>query len=97
VMSFLDERHKHAPWGLFGGGPGGKGLFRIISPDGREREIYSKATNVLVKAGETVSLITPGGGGYGDPRRRPREKVAWDLKNGYITEETARRAYGWTG
>ena len=97
VMSFLDERHKHAPWGLFGGGPGGKGLFRIISPDGQEREIYSKATNVLVKAGETVSLITPGGGGYGDPRRRPREKVAWDLKNGYITEETARRAYGWTG
>jgi len=67
VMSFLDERHTHSPWGLFGGLEGGRGRFSVRGRDGREREVYSKATNELIREGETVSLITPGGGGYGAP------------------------------
>ena len=35
-----------------------------------------------------------GGGGYGDPRSRPREAIERDLRDGYISPESARRDYG---
>jgi N-methylhydantoinase B/oxoprolinase/acetone carboxylase alpha subunit len=39
-------------------------------------------------------LLLPGGGGYGDPRRRTRALIEADLRNGSITPEAARRDYG---
>ncbi len=39
-------------------------------------------------------MVTCTGGGYGDPMKRDPEKVAWDVKNGYITVEQAREDYG---
>ncbi|MBO0706084.1 MAG: hydantoinase B/oxoprolinase family protein [Candidatus Dormibacteraeota bacterium] len=97
VMSFLDERHTHSPWGLFGGLEGGRGRFSVRGRDGHEREVYSKATNELIREGETVSLITPGGGGYGDPRRRDPSRLAADVSNGYVSPDRARQDYGWEG
>ncbi len=35
-----------------------------------------------------------GGGGYGDPADRDRELVRDDVRNGYISQEAARRDYG---
>jgi N-methylhydantoinase B len=37
-----------------------------------------------------------GGGGYGDPRKRPRATVADDVHHGYVTREAALRDYGMT-
>ena len=45
--------------------------------------------------GDTVRLALPGGGGNGDPRKRTREAIAADLKNGYVTREGAKRDYGY--
>jgi len=39
-------------------------------------------------------LITPGGGGYGDPKKRALELIAEDLKEGFITPEAAEKDYG---
>ena len=39
-------------------------------------------------------IDTAGGGGYGDPRERPREAVLDDLANGDVTAEEARSVYG---
>jgi N-methylhydantoinase B len=36
----------------------------------------------------------PGGGGYGDPRKRPAEKVAEDVARGLVSVEKARELYG---
>jgi N-methylhydantoinase B len=36
----------------------------------------------------------PGGGGYGDPRKRPAEKVAEDVRRGLVSIEAARELYG---
>ena len=36
----------------------------------------------------------PGGGGYGDPRKRPAEKVADDVARGLVSAEKARELYG---
>ena len=35
-----------------------------------------------------------GGGGYGRPQDRERERIEEDLREGYITQEGARRDYG---
>jgi N-methylhydantoinase B len=47
-----------------------------------------------VNEGDVIRIHTANGGGYGDPRRRPRELVLADLRDGYVTEETARSVYG---
>ena len=34
-----------------------------------------------------------GGGGFGDPRKRPAETVADDVRQGYVSVESARKDY----
>jgi N-methylhydantoinase B len=36
----------------------------------------------------------PGGGGYGDPLRRDRDKVQRDVLLGFLSEAAARESYG---
>jgi N-methylhydantoinase B len=43
-----------------------------------------------------VAIITPGAGGYGDPRARDRALVRRDLDEGVISDAVARDAYGLT-
>jgi N-methylhydantoinase B len=38
-------------------------------------------------------VVTATGGGYGSPNKRPKEQVAMDVKNGYITKEQAQEFY----
>ncbi|MCG0063192.1 hypothetical protein L0F81_07795 [Streptomyces tricolor] len=37
---------------------------------------------------------TGGGGGYGNPFEREPERVARDVRNGFVSVAAARRAYG---
>lgn len=64
-VSLLADRRKIPPYGLFGGGSGHPGEDVLISPDG-ERRLPSKCS-VCAKAGEIISIRTPGGGGHGAP------------------------------
>ena len=41
-----------------------------------------------------MRLETPGGGGFGDPRTRDPERIARDVRLGYVTREAAQRDYG---
>ena len=43
---------------------------------------------------DVVRMVTCTGGGYGDPLKRDPQRVAWDVKNGYITTEQAETVYG---
>lgn len=61
TVSLLTERRRHSPAGLEGGEPGATGENRI---DG---EPVPAKTTREVTAGTTVTVVTPGGGGYGDP------------------------------
>ena len=36
----------------------------------------------------------PGGGGYGDPHKRPVQRVAADVARGLVSKESARDHYG---
>jgi N-methylhydantoinase B len=41
-----------------------------------------------------VTMMTPGGGGYGDARERDRDLVLADVADGYVSVEAARSTYG---
>ncbi len=45
----------------------------------------TKFTNVLLKRGDIVRYVTPGGGGYGDPLRRIPRLCLADVRNGWVS------------
>jgi N-methylhydantoinase B len=86
-------RNRHLPWPLAGGREGSPNYVEVIRADGRVEE-YAVVTALEVNEGDVIRIHTANGGGFGDPRRRPRELVLEDLRNGYVGEETARAVYG---
>lgn len=86
------SRANDSPWGLAGGRPGSRNRIGVIRADGVQ-ESYDVCTNHSVQPGDVVCIQTANGGGYGDPRRRPREKVLSDIRNGYVSPEQAVRVY----
>ena len=47
-----------------------------------------------VPSKDRVIIAMPGGGGLGNPRKRPAAVVAEDVRQGFISSEAARRDYG---
>jgi 5-oxoprolinase (ATP-hydrolysing) len=66
TAGILSERRSVAPFGLFGGGPGQKGVNLLLRHDGRVVNLGGKAT-VALGAGDVMRICTPGAGGYGSP------------------------------
>lgn len=51
-------------------------------------------TNSALAPGEVLYLHCQGGGGYGDPLRRPAERVAVDVNERRVSDQAARQLYG---
>lgn len=64
VITLLTERRRHAPWGLQNGAHGepGRNLLNDVPLPGK--------VTTSVKAGDTLTIETPGGGGWGSPRNK---------------------------
>ncbi|TCR63012.1 N-methylhydantoinase B [Bosea sp. BK604] len=86
------HRSGYAPWGLRGGKPGAIGFTMIREPGGDYER--SLAPRVFGPAGTEVIYRTSGGGGWGNPLERDVERVSRDVREGYVTPEQARDAYG---
>lgn len=82
------------PWGLNGGSAGSPNRAELHRLDGTVERV-TMATGVPLKGGELIRTVMGHGGGCGDPQLRPREAVARDVKNGYISAEQARADYGY--
>ncbi|MCF6197691.1 MAG: hydantoinase B/oxoprolinase family protein, partial [Emcibacter sp.] len=80
------------PWAMEGGQEGSNNYALILRKDGKV-ERHHMCTGIAVEKGEVVRLYTGTGGGYGDPKRRPKAQVLSDIKNGYITEKQAADFY----
>ena len=87
------RRNLCPPWGLNGGKQGSNGDYLVREPgdnDFHTTEAFMhpvpKDTRVIVRTG--------GGGGWGDPYQRDPEKVRWDVVEGLVSVDVARRDYG---
>ena len=68
----LGDRQLYRPWGLYGGLPGAGGEYFITRADGTVEKLMSKCTDIPLHKGDTVTVHTPGAGGYGDPKERSK-------------------------
>ena len=94
-MTHESDRHKDAPWGVFGGDEGAVGKVEIHNVvTGETRSAFSKFSGLRTEIGDVVSYFSPSGGGYGNPLERMPEKVLDDVLDGFIDVEHARDAYG---
>lgn len=81
IVSFLTERRATQPSGRSGGSPGESGQNLI---DGTP--VASKTTEEA-PAGTTITIKTPGGGGYGERSERAVEAIKRDRTNGKILDQ----------
>jgi len=93
-ITYAASRTESRPWALRGGKEGSNNYLQILRGDG-SIERHHMVTGIPARKGEIFRLVTATGGGCGDPLKRPREQVARDIKNGYVTAEQARRDYGY--
>ena len=80
AVSFLAERTVFPAPGIEGGQAGAPGELRINGQRTDPKRQY------VLRAGDTVSLATPGGGGHGDARERDEGALAADLAAGYVAD-----------
>jgi N-methylhydantoinase B len=90
TAAFLGEKTK--TWGMKNGHDGSYNYFMIIKKDG-SKERHSLGTNIYLEKGDIVRCTTATGGGYGNPKNRPKAQVLLDVKNEYITKEEAKEFY----
>jgi len=93
--SFVMDHGRTGPKGTLGGQDGG--LNKVVVE--RNGEIYdpphrSKDQDIAIQVGDTVTVSTPGGGGFGDPFARDPELVARDVRRGYFTRAQAEDYFG---
>jgi N-methylhydantoinase B len=90
----LSERSLCPPWGLRGGSPGATGAIGVRRSGSKRLERFHKITGLELRAGDVFEFYTGGGGGYGDPFQRDPERVAEDVRLGYVSLARARQLYG---
>lgn len=83
------DRRNHPALGLFGGQPGAP--TNILLND--ETPLPAKGRTVL-HPGDKLRIKYAGGGGYGPPAERNRKLLESDLRNGLVSERSAREDYG---
>ena len=86
-------RNVHRPWPQDEGLEGAPNYAEVVRKDGSVEE-FAVVTGLSVNEGDVIRIHTGSGGGYGDPRRRPRELVLDDLRNGLVSPERAAVMYG---
>ncbi len=92
TFTILADRDRTGPWGAFGGHDARVAEYVLIR-DGVETRLGSKSTTDL-RTGDTVSVRSCGGGGYGPPAQRDPERVLRDVLEGKVSVERARARYG---
>jgi len=93
VVTFGDGDVEPA-FGLFGGKPAGLNFIELQHPDGETYRCTSKDLVTDVPEGTVYVQEAGGGGGYGEARLRPAALVAEEVRNGIVSREQAREAYG---
>ncbi len=84
------DRTKYAPRGRSGGQNGLKTIIKM-----NDGKIMNGKGKQFVPHGKYVLLSFPGGGGYGDPKKRNNHSIMFDIKNDYISLKQAKLLYNY--
>jgi N-methylhydantoinase B len=88
--SFVMDHGRFGPPGVLGGGDGARNVVRLHRAGVTTTPLHlSKDQGLRLVAGDRVEVMTPGGGGYGDPLTRDPALVARDVARGYYTAAQA--------
>jgi N-methylhydantoinase B len=87
------DRTVFQPWGILGGMPGASGSFTLNPGSGHAQNLRN--TDALrVTMGDVLQIVSPGGGGRGDPFARDPAAVLRDIEAGRVTPRAAALDYG---
>ncbi|HYE94424.1 MAG TPA: hydantoinase B/oxoprolinase family protein [Terriglobales bacterium] len=94
IIAVRQDNILFPPAGVNGGHAGRPGTC-VVNP-GRpdERTLAPMSDGNVLRKGDVVRLSTSGGGGWGDPLDRPLERVARDVRGGFVSRDSAREDYG---
>jgi N-methylhydantoinase B len=85
------ERSVTPAWGLFGGESGSG---PIVDISGSQDRHDLKVNRLPIAAGDTMTVYTGGGGGWGPPFERDPEAVLRDVMDGLVSVDRAEGSYG---
>jgi N-methylhydantoinase B len=93
-FSMRTDKHAIEPFGSNEGRPGGRGAC-VVNPETSDaKHLPSRFGDHRLGANETIRVERPGGGGLGNPFNRPVDKVVEDVRQGYVSVDSARAQYG---
>jgi N-methylhydantoinase B len=81
-----------APYGLAGGQPAPH--HQLFLRKSAETVPVDAESFYQLEKGDVFEIYQSGGGGYGDPFRRPAQQVRDDVVNGLVSADKARELYG---
>jgi len=94
-LSTRIERMHCRPWGLEGAGDGLGNQVELNMKGVELPEMQNaKVMTAQLNAGDSFRVSAGGGGGFGPPWMRPAEKVREDVRQGYVSLDSARSDYG---
>jgi N-methylhydantoinase B len=92
--SFVMDHGRFGPPGALGGTAGAPNVVRVHRAGATlVPEHLSKDQDIALNPGDRVEVLTPGGGGYGNPVTRAAGLVARDVSRGYYTRNEARALF----
>lgn len=93
-LMIADDRMLLQPFGA-AGGKAGAGSVYILNPGTDGEQIVPTKTDYLpIKHGDLLRVMTPGGGGWGDPLERDPARVLEDVSLGLVSIAAAEKDYG---
>jgi N-methylhydantoinase B len=76
------------------GGKAGQPFCVTVDLHGKSKDLGGLVDGEPLRAGQTMRVVTTGGGGWGDPLEREPEQVRIDVEHGKVSRKAARSDYG---
>jgi N-methylhydantoinase B len=76
---------RYGACGMNGGKDGKPHRYVLKSKARPVRVLKTKEVGVLIRSGDVIHVLSGGGGGWGDPRKRTGAARAKELENGFVT------------
>ena len=90
------DHGRFGPPGVLGGADGGKNKVKIKRKNKKDYvpEHLSKEQDIRLKKGDKVQVQTPGGGGFGNPKKRNKHLIINDVLEEKLSHKDALKIYG---